>query len=88
MEQLCPRCHEQQVYKSNTGSVGRYAGLIGLLIANSTASYNCPTCGKISLEEFPEEFQSGIKRKRIFSILGAVAIFVLVIAFVFARELL
>ncbi len=88
MEQLCPRCYEQQVHKSSTSNIGRHAGLIGSLIANSAASYNCPTCGKIPLAEFPEEFQSGIKRKRIFSILGAVAIFVLVIVFVFARELM
>lgn len=88
MEQLCPRCYEQQVFKSSTANISRHAGLIGLLIANSTASYNCPTCGKIPLEEFPEEFQSGIKRKRILSILGAVAIFALVIGFLFARELM
>lgn len=88
MEQLCPRCHEQQVHKSSTSNVGRHAGLIGLLIANSAASYNCPACGKIPLAEFPEEFQSGIKRKRMFSVLGAVGVVVLIIALLFARELM
>ena len=87
MEQFCPRCHEQQVHKSSTSNVGRYAGLIGLLIVNSSASYNCPTCGKIPLAEFPEEFQSTIKRKRVFAVLGAVGIFVLVIIFLFVLEL-
>ena len=88
MEQFCPRCHEQQVQKSSTSNVGRHAGLIGMLIVNSTASYSCPNCGKIPLAEFPEDFQSGIKRKRMFSILGAVGIFVLVIVLLFAKELM
>ncbi len=81
MEQLCPKCHEQYVVKSGTGSVGRYAGLVGMLIANSTASYQCPNCGKIPVSEFPDEFQSSVKKKRLFSVLGAVAILVLVLAF-------
>lgn len=88
MEQFCPRCYEQQVNRSSTGTVGRHAGLIGMLIVNSVASYNCPTCGKIPLTEFPEEFQSGIKRKRLFSILGGLGVFVLLIALLFARELI
>ncbi|MCP4646501.1 MAG: hypothetical protein GY852_02045 [bacterium] len=88
MEQFCPRCHEQQVNKSNAGNVGRHAGLIGILIANSATSYSCPNCGKIPLVEFPEEFQSSIKRKRIFSILGAVGVFVLLIVLLFVRELM
>jgi len=56
--------------------VGRSAGLIGVLIANAAASYNCPKCGKIPLSEFPEEFQSGVKRKRILSVIGAIGIFI------------
>lgn len=88
MEQFCPRCHEQQVQKSGTSNIGRHAGLLGMLVANSTASYSCPNCGKIPLAEFPEEFQSGIRRKRIFSILGVVGVVVLVIALLFVRELL
>jgi len=81
MEQLCPRCYEQNVIKSAAGSVGRYAGLVGVLIANSTASYQCPNCGKIPISEFPDEFQSSVKKKRLFSVLGAVAILVLIVAF-------
>ena len=88
MEQYCPRCHEQQVQKSSTSNIGRHAGLIGMLIANSAASYNCPNCGKIPLTEFPDDFQSSIKRKRTLSILGAVGVFVLLIALLFARELM
>ena len=78
MDQYCPRCHEQKVFRSNTGSYGRYGGLAGMLIANSISSYQCPTCGKIPITEFPEEFQAGVKRKRVFSILGAIGIVVLV----------
>ncbi|MCD4708052.1 MAG: CpXC domain-containing protein [Candidatus Sabulitectum sp.] len=88
MEQLCPRCHEQQVAKSSTSNAGRHAGLIGLLIANSAASYNCPACGKIPLAEFPEEFQSGVKRKRTLSILGAAGVFALIIVLLFVREMM
>ncbi len=88
MEQLCPRCHEQQVAKSSTSNVTRQAGLVGLLIARSVSSYNCPACGKIPLAEFPEEFQSGVKKKRLFSILGAVGVFALVIVLLFVRELM
>ncbi len=88
MEQFCPRCHEQQVQKSGVSNIGRHAGLIGMLIANSAASYSCSNCGKIPLTEFPEDFQSGIKRKRILSILGAVGVVVLLIALLFARELM
>ena len=88
MEQMCPRCHEQQVTKSNTSNVARHAGLIGMLIANSAASYSCQNCGKIPLTEFPDEFQSAIKRKRTFSVLGAVGIFVLLIVLLFAREMM
>ncbi len=88
MEQHCPRCHEQQVQKSSTSNVGRHAGLIGMLIVNSAASYSCPNCGKIPLAEFPDDFQSTIKRKRTLSILGAVGVVVLVIVLLFARELM
>lgn len=88
MEQLCPRCHEQQVEKSNTANVARHAGLIGVLIANSAASYSCPACGKIPLAEFPEEFQSWVKRKRTLSILGAVGVFALVIVLLFVWEIM
>lgn len=77
MEQFCPRCNESQVSKSaRSSAVGRSAGLIGVLIANAAASYNCPKCGKIPLSEFPEEFQSGVKRKRILSVIGAIGIFI------------
>ena len=88
MEQFCPRCHEQQVYKSAASNVGRHTGLIGLLIVNSAASYNCPVCGKIPLAEFPEEFQSNIKRIRLFSIIGAVGVVIIVLALLFARKLM
>jgi len=87
MEEMCPRCHEQKVTKSNTGNVARHAGLVGMLIANSAASYSCLSCGKIPLSEFSDDFQSAVKRKRIFSVLGAVAIFVAVVVFLFAMEL-
>ena len=80
MEQYCPRCNESQVTKStSSAAVGRSAGLIGVLIANAAASYNCPKCGKIPLAEFPEEFQSGVKRKRAFSVLGAIGILIAVV---------
>lgn len=88
MEQLCPRCHERQVAKSGTSNVTRHAGLLGLLIANSAASYHCPNCGKIPLAEFPEEFQSGVKKKRTFMIAGAVLLFVVIIALIGAAELM
>jgi transposase-like protein len=81
MQQMCPRCHEQYVIKSGISNVGRYAGLVGVLVANSTASYQCPSCGKIPISEFPEEFQSNVKKKRMLSILGAVVILVLVVVF-------
>jgi len=81
MQQMCPRCHEQYVIKSGISNAGRYAGLVGVLVANSTASYQCPSCGKIPMSEFPDEFQSDVKKKRTLSVIGAVAILVLVVAF-------
>ena len=84
MEQYCPRCNESQVTKSsNTSTAGRSAGLIGVLIANAATSYSCPKCGKIPLAEFPEEFQSGVKRKRVLSILGAIGVFLAVIVLLY-----
>lgn len=84
MEQYCPRCNESLVSKStSSAAVGRSAGLIGVLISNAAASYNCPKCGKIPLSEFPEEFQSGVKRKRVFSILGAIGILIAVVALLY-----
>ncbi len=80
MEQYCPRCHEQQVFKASHSNVARHAGLLGMLIASSAASYSCPTCGKIALAEFPEEFQSSIKKKRTFMIVGAALLLVGIIA--------
>ncbi len=62
------------------------AGLVGLLIANAAASYNCTSCGKIPLSEFPEEFQSAVKRKRLFSVLGAIGVFIAVIALLFFMQ--
>jgi phage FluMu protein Com len=85
MEQLCPRCFEKNVVKSTTGSAARYAGLVGTLIANSTASYQCPNCGKIPISEFPDEFQAHVKKKRVLSVLGAVGILVVVLALLVAR---
>ena len=87
MEQYCPRCHESQVARSsNSAVVGRSAGLVGYLVANAAASYSCPACGKIPLAEFPEEFQSGVKRKRMFSILGAVGVFLAAIILLFVIQ--
>ncbi|HPJ27801.1 MAG TPA: hypothetical protein PLM22_02630 [Candidatus Sabulitectum sp.] len=87
MEQLCPRCNQNNVTRSSTSAaVGRSAGLVGLLIANAAASYNCTSCGKIPLSEFPEEFQSAVKRKRLFSVLGAIGVFLAVIVLLFFMQ--
>lgn len=83
MEQYCPRCSENQVTKSSSTGAARHAGLVGMLVANAAASYNCPQCGKIPLSEFPEEFQADVKRKRMFSVLGAVGVFIAVIVLLF-----
>lgn len=87
MEQNCPRCYENKVVKSaSSAAVGRSAGLVGLLVANAAAAYTCPRCGKIPLSEFPEEFQAGVRRKRIFSVLGAVGVFLAVIVLLFFMQ--
>lgn len=86
MEQYCPRCNENQVSKSATHGAARSAGLVGMLVANAAASYTCPQCGKIPLAEFPEEFQSTVKRKRVFSVLGAVGVFLAVIVLLFVMQ--
>lgn len=87
VEQLCPRCNQNNVTRSSTSAaVGRSAGLVGLLIANAAASYNCTSCGKIPLAEFPEEFQAAVKRKRLFSVLGAIGIFLAVIVLLFFMQ--
>jgi predicted RNA-binding Zn-ribbon protein involved in translation (DUF1610 family) len=88
MEQYCPRCNDSQVSRSSAANIGRAGGLVGMLIANAAASYSCTKCGKIPLAEFPEEFQSTVKRKRVFSVLGAAGIFLVVIVFLIYMELL
>jgi len=86
MEQYCPRCNENQVSRSASSNIGRVGGLAGMLIANAAASYNCSSCGRIPLTEFPEEFQSAVKRKRVYSALGAAGIFLLVIVLLVFME--
>lgn len=86
MEQSCPRCQEKTVTKSSNTSAARHAGLIGMLIAGAAASYTCPACGKIPLGEFPDEFQSSVKRKRVFSVLGAAAILVVLVGLLMLRS--
>lgn len=76
MDQLCPRCSENNVTKENNRSAAAAAGLVGAMVASAAASYKCPRCGKIPLSEFPEEFQSQVRRKRVFMVVGAVGIFV------------
>ena len=86
MEQYCPRCNENKVTKSSAAAVGRSAGLVGLLVANAAAAYSCSRCGKIPLAEFPEEFQSSVRRKRVLSIAGAVGVLMAVIVLLFLME--
>ncbi|PIE53224.1 hypothetical protein CSA37_02455 [Candidatus Fermentibacteria bacterium] len=80
MDQICPRCNENTVVKEKSRSAAAAAGLVGSMIASAVKAYKCPSCGKIRLSEFPDEFQARVKRKRIFSALGAVG--VLIVLFV------
>jgi transposase-like protein len=88
LEQTCPRCHQNNVAKSSGSTAARHAGLLGILVANAATSYSCPACGKIPLGEFADEFQSSVKRKRILSVLGAVAILIAIVGLLMLREAL
>jgi len=87
MDQICPRCNSAQVTKTQANGVHRAGGLLGLLIAQAIVGYNCPTCGSIPLNEFSDDFQSGIKRKRILFIVGALLLVVVLLGLLVFLEL-
>lgn len=84
MDQICPRCNSAQVTKTAANGVHRAGGLLGLLIAQAIVGYNCPTCGSIPLNEFSDDFQSSVKKKRALLIAGAIVLIIAVLGvFVF-----
>ncbi len=87
MDQICPRCNSAQVTKTKANGVHRAGGLLGLLIAQAIVGYNCPTCGSIPLNEFSDDFQSGVKRKRIMLIAGALLLVAVVLGLLVFLEL-
>jgi hypothetical protein len=65
-------------------SNGRLRGLrcIGALLAQAFAGYACPRCGPIPSHEFPPEARSSMTLARLGFVLGAVVVFIILIAII------
>ena len=55
------------------------AGLVGALFYAAFGSFQCSKCGKIARSEFPPEDRSKMAVGSILMVVGAIALFVLVI---------
>jgi hypothetical protein len=57
-------------------------GLVGALIRQAFAGFQCPRCGPIPREEFPPEVQSQMTMGSVAYVAAAVGVFALVIGFI------
>lgn len=79
MDYACPRCGKG-VQRKSSRVAGAAGGLVGVLIFSAFAPFHCEACGKIPLSEFPADVRGRSRMRSVGLILGAVAVFVAVIA--------
>jgi hypothetical protein len=60
--------------------------MVGLKLVAAFGPYRCQKCGKIPKREFPPEVRSKMIGVTIALILGAIALFILLIAFIGSRN--
>ena len=78
MAYSCPRCNKP-VQRGRSTAAGFAGGLVGALIYSAFGSFQCATCGKIPMNEFPAEVQSKARAGSAALIVGALLLLVFVI---------
>jgi hypothetical protein len=74
----CPRC-SKPVLRGRSTAAGVAGGLVGALIYSAVGSFECSTCGKIPMSEFPAEVRSKARAGSVGMILGALVLLIFVI---------
>jgi len=59
-------------------------GLVGALLYSAFGSFECASCGKIPMSEFPAEVRSKARAGSVAMVLGALLLLVVVIVFLAA----
>ena len=78
MDYVCPRCGKP-VKRGRSTAAGLAGGLAGALIFSAFGAFQCGTCGKIPMKEFPPEVQNKARMGSVALISVAVLLIVLVI---------
>ena len=78
MDYSCPRC-SKPVQRGRSTTAGVAGGLVGALIFSAFGSFQCASCGKIPMNEFPAEVRNKARAGSATLIVGALLLFVLVV---------
>lgn len=79
----CPHC-QKPVTRQAGGALSRAFGLVGVLLSFAFAKYECAEHGPLERSAFPPEIQSKMRLTSMGLVLGAVVLFIAVIAAVIA----
>jgi hypothetical protein len=83
MAYKCPRCGEP-VQRAHSTGAQIAGGVVGAMIYAAFGSFSCKKCGKIARSEFPPEDQSKMTTNSVFMVIGAVVVFIAVVAILVA----
>lgn len=83
MAYACPHCGKR-VQRGRSRTASHAVGLLGALVYAAFASFQCETCGKVPMSEFPREVQNKARLGSVALIGGALLLLALVVGvFVF-----
>lgn len=75
----CPRCGKV-VKRGSSSTAGVAGGVVGALVFAAFASFQCETCGKIPMNEFPPDVRSKARFGSLAMVIGAIVLLVLVVS--------
>ena len=75
----CPRCGKA-VQRGSSTTAGVAGGLVGALVFAAFASFQCESCGKIPMKEFPPEVRSKARLSSLAMVAGAIVLLILLIS--------
>jgi uncharacterized membrane protein YidH (DUF202 family) len=75
----CPRC-QKPVTRQAGGAIARAFGLVGVLMSYAFAKYECAEHGALERKDFAPEIQSKMRMGSMGFVIGAVVLFVALLA--------
>jgi hypothetical protein len=81
MAYSCPRCGGP-VKRQGSAVAGATGGMVGALLSSAFGSFECESCGKIPRKEFPEDVRQKMMLNSLLMVVGAIALFVVVIVLI------